>query len=313
MICFNCGGSSHISINCNKSPEFSRCPQCFKVAHSRSDHKLSCGIKAFTSTKIGGRVFAMKEVIEIEFQNTDDTFHMVESNRLFAIDEPMLWIANSDIYVQKTQRIRSVKFQAVREMDRQILVLNKNQNVVASIALLNGIVLVNNRYELDSGMVRYEYTSEPTTELIPDVPFCCLQVNNTAELFKFRLHSKGFSFEFEVNAHGVFLVDPYSRSFYQEEAVGLAIDETNNGLQSNDDTTATDQNSNGSAQNGAAASTLEIDVNSPNREENANESSTDEQKDQLRDNENASTNESGGNGLSDATESLKTNENVVCR
>lgn len=177
----------------------------------------------------------MEELFELQFLHTEDTFHSFESNHLYEIGDADLWVANSDIFVQNGQRKRSVKFRAVRDMDRQILVLDKNQKVVALIVLMNGTIVVNDRYTLCKGTVRYEYNREPTTEVIPDIPFCCLQVNNTEDLFKFKLYYQGFAFEFEANSLGTFLVDPFSRATLEKRAETHAstIDEANGQFRDN--------------------------------------------------------------------------------
>lgn len=240
MLCYNCFGTGHIAKNCPHSQEFSRCAICYCVVQVPTDHKENCTTKSFVSQRIGGRVFAMKTLFELEFRHTEDRFYILESNQSFGIGDTDQWVATPDIFVRNSDRERSLKFSVLRSMARNVVLLDKIGKKVASIVsdTAGNTIVVNGHYKLDSfGDVTYNYKSIGTVQNI--TPMCCIAVKNTDEAFKFRIRFNNTVFSFGVNSAGVILIDPFSSTFEKcgsEPATSPPVEISNekNGADSND-------------------------------------------------------------------------------
>lgn len=184
MNCYNCNSNLHISSNCPEPPKFTRCPGCFSTAQAESGHKHWCANKDFRSSFIGSSaVFELNRSLDIDFRNVEHGFLVKDSKDYRSIGTSKLWLSLVDVFVS-SEKPNTLTIETLRPMVRNLLIVNKNDDVVLSILSNRNAIKLNGRYTLnENGSVSVENgissNEKPST--------CYVKVNNINEMF--QVHS----------------------------------------------------------------------------------------------------------------------------
>lgn len=208
MVCYNCHQPNHKSENCPKQHKYSRCPSCRVVANRMNDHKSWCAMPSFTSEYLNSTILKLNKFLELRFTKVGDDFKAFNArSSMIDIANLPVWIAESGVYVQRSNRPHSLIFFHSIDANRTLSIVDKKNKSIAMIVIDGSGIVVNERYDLnENGFVRYDYNGVGS---LNEKAACCLvKVDNLEDTFGFEVSMERFGFVFEANQKGVLLVDP---------------------------------------------------------------------------------------------------------